>query len=66
MKTSTSSTNMNRSELQDTMIQQILDDMDIKTMMAILYDNMSESYDKYSDSELLEEVKEYYPHLLES
>ena len=47
------------------MIQQILDDMDIKTMMAILYDNMSESYDKYSDEELKEEVKEYYPHLLE-
>ena len=58
-------TDMNRSELQDNMIQQILDDMDIKTMMAILYDNMSESYDKYSDSELMEEVKEYYPHLLE-
>ena len=58
-------TEMNRSELQDNMIQQILDDMDIKTMMAILYDNMSESYDKYSDSELIEEVKEYYPHLLE-
>ena len=57
--------NMNRSSLQDNMIQQILDDMDIKTMMAILYDNMSESYDKYSDSELMEEVKEYYPHLLE-
>ena len=56
---------MNRSDLQDNMIQQILDDMDIKTMMAILYDNMSESYDKYSDSELMEEVKEYYPHLLE-
>ena len=57
--------NMNRSELQDNMIQQILDDMDIKTMMAILYDNMSESYDKYSDKELVEEVKEYYPELLE-
>ena len=56
---------MNRSELQDNMIQQILDDMDIKTMMAILYDNMSESYDKYSDEELLEEVKEYYPDLLD-
>ena len=56
---------MNRSELQDNMIQQILDDMDIKTMMAILYDNMSESYDKYSDKEILEEVKEYYPHILE-
>ena len=56
---------MNRSELQDNLIQQILDDMDIKTMMAILYDNMNESYDKYSDSELIEEVKEYYPHLLD-
>ena len=56
---------MNRSELQDTMIQQILDDMDIKTMMAILYDSMSGSYDKYSDEELITEVKEYYPELLE-
>ena len=51
--------------LQDNMIQQILDDMDIKTMMAILYDNMSESYDKYSVDELIAEVEEYYPHLLE-
>lgn len=56
---------MNRSELQDNLIQQILDDMDIKTMMAMLYDMMDESYDKYSDSELIEEVKEYYPHLLD-
>ena len=56
---------MNRSSLQDNMIQQILDDMDIKTMMAILYDQMDENFDKYSDSELIEEVKEYYPHLLE-
>ena len=58
-------TDMNRDQLQDTMIQQILDDMDIKTMMAILYDSMSEDYDKYSDEEILEEVKEYYPHILE-
>ena len=56
---------IDRDQLQDAMIQQILDDMDIKTMMAILYDCMSEDYDKYSDEEILEEVKEYYPHLLE-
>jgi len=56
---------IDRDQLQDTMIQQILDDMDIKTMMAILYDNMSESYDKYSTDELIAEVEEYYPHLLE-
>ena len=58
-------TEIDRSVLQENMIQQILDDMDIKTMMAILYDNMSESYDKYSDAELFEEVKEYYPHLMD-
>ena len=56
---------IDRDELQDNLINQILDDMDIKTMMAILYDNMSESYDKYSVDELIEEVEEYYPHLLE-
>ena len=56
---------IDRDTLQDSMIQQILDDMDIKTMMAILYDNMQESYDKYSIDELISEVEEYYPHLLE-
>ena len=56
---------IDRDELQASLINQILDDMDIKTMMAILYDNMSESYDKYSVDELIAEVEEYYPHLLE-
>ena len=56
---------IDRDALQDNMINQILDDMDIKTMCAILYDNMSESYDKYSVDELIAEVEEYYPHLLE-
>ena len=56
---------IDRDQLEEAMIQQILDDMDIKTMMAILYDNMSESYDKYSVDELIAEVEEYYPHLLE-
>ena len=56
---------IDRDQLQDAMINQILDDMDIKTMMAILYDNMSESYDKYSVDELIAEVEEYYPDLLD-
>ena len=63
--TQTNDNIIDRDALQDAMIQQILDDMDIKTMMAILYDNMSESYDKYSVDELIAEVEEYYPHLLE-
>jgi len=57
---------VDRDQLQDQLINQILDDMDIKTMMALLYDMMDESYDNYSVNELIQEAEEYYPHLLES
>ena len=56
---------MNRSDLQENLIQQILDDMDLDGLMQLAYDYMDESYGKYSDEELKEEVKEYYPHILE-
>ena len=56
---------IDRDVLQDKLINQILDDMDIQTMMAILYDDMRESYDQYSVDQLIAEVEEYYPHLLE-
>ena len=56
---------IDRDALQDQLINQILDDMDIQTMMAILYDDMNESYDQYSVDQLIAEVEEYYPHLLE-
>ena len=56
---------MNRDELQSKLIHQMLDDMDLKTIMSVLYDFMDASYDKYTETELIEEVKEYYPDLLE-
>ena len=56
---------MNRSALQDQLIQQILDDMDLKTMTQLCYDYLDEGYAKYSDEELLTECEEYYPELLE-
>ncbi len=56
---------MNRSELQDDLITQMLDDMDLKTMASLLYDYMNHNYDKYTEEELIEEVEEYYPHILE-
>ena len=55
---------MTRDELQSKLIYQMLEDMDLKTMMSVLYDFMDASYDKYSEEELTEEVKEYYPELL--
>ena len=56
---------MNRSELQQQLVNDMIDGMDHKTMWQVLDSYMMESYDKYSDEELMEEVKEYYPHLLE-
>lgn len=58
-------TDMNRSELQQQLIDEMIDGMDHKTMWQILDSYMMESYDKYTDEELMEEVKEYYPHILE-
>ena len=62
--TETTENIINRDELQASYINQVLDDMDIKDMMAILYDYMDVEFDKYSVDELIEEVEEYYPHLL--
>ena len=58
-------TDMNRSELQQQLVDEMIDGMDHKTMWQILDSYMMESYDKYTDEELMEEVKEYYPELLE-
>ena len=58
-------TDMNRSELQQQLINSVIDGMDFKTMWSVLYDYMDASYDKYSVDELIEEVQEYYPELLE-
>ena len=56
---------IDRDELQANYINLILDGMDIKDMMRILYDQFDENLDKYTVTELIEEVKEYYPELLE-
>lgn len=57
-------TNMNRSELQDKFIANILADMDVKTMMQTAYYYINDCYDKLSSEELQKEVKEHYPELL--
>ena len=56
---------MNRSELQRNMIDAIVDGMDMEMLCQLACDALSTTYDEYSDDELMEEVKEYYPHLLE-
>ena len=57
--------NMNRQELQRDMIDAIVDGMDMEMLCSLACDALSTTYDEYSDEELMEEVKEYYPELLE-
>ena len=56
---------IDRDNLQDAYINEIIDGMDIKDLMRIVYDNLEQNLDQYSVDELIEEVSEYYPHLLE-
>jgi hypothetical protein len=60
------STEINRQELIADYAQQILDGMDMKTMECFVYDTLVENLSSYSDEQLVEEVAEYNPELLES
>jgi hypothetical protein len=56
----------NRTELQESYIQQLIDGMDYKTMERFVYDTLEENLTNYTDEELITEVTDYYPELLES
>lgn len=58
-------TQMNRQELLDAYIDRILDNMSTKDLMRIVGDQIEENLSGYSDEELIAEVSEYYPELLE-
>ena len=57
---------IDRDTLQDAYINEMIDSMDLKDLMALVYDMMSVEFDKYSVNELIEEVEYNYPHLLEN
>jgi len=56
---------MNRDQLQNDYIESIIDGMDHKDLWQYVYDTLEQNLEKYSDEELVTEVKDYYPHLLE-
>jgi len=56
---------MNRTELLDAYIDRILDNMSTKDLMRLVGDQIEENLSGYSDEELIAEVEEYYPELLE-
>ena len=56
---------MNRQQLLETYIEEIIEGMDHKSMYQYVYDNLYDHLNKYDEEELIGEVKDYYPHLLE-
>ena len=61
----TSNNSINRDSLQEAYIESIIDGMDHKSMYQFVYDTLDGNLDDYTTEELVTEVKDYYPELLE-
>lgn len=56
----------NRDSLIYTFAERMVYDMDGDTLAMYALERLREDYDQYSDEQLLAEVAEYYPDLLEN
>ena len=65
MMTQTTDNIIDRDELQQNLIDRIVDDMDLKTLMQLVAEQLDHNYDDYTVDQLIAEVEEYYPDLLE-
>ena len=65
MQTETMDNIIDRDKLQDDMINRIIDGMDMDGLCQLAYDYLNENYDKYSVDELITEVEEFYPDMME-
>jgi regulator of protease activity HflC (stomatin/prohibitin superfamily) len=55
---------IDRDQLQEAYIESIIDGMDHKSLWQYVYDNLNDHLDKYTVDELITEVEDYYPELL--
>ena len=55
----------NREKLIEDYASLIVDGMDVKTMEQFVYDTLVSNLESYDDAELIKEVTEYNPELLE-
>ena len=59
------SNTFNREELVEAYIDRLLDNMSTKDLLRIVGEQMEENLTSYTDEELISEVQEYYPDLIE-
>jgi hypothetical protein len=57
--------NLNRDSLIQDYAQLIVEGMDMDTLVSFVYDTLVSNLESYSDEDLLSEVTEYNPELLE-
>jgi len=53
------------STLVDRYAEQLMDSMDMKTMEQFVYDTLVENLTNYTHDELISEISDHYPELLE-
>ena len=63
--TETNDNIIDRDQLQEAYINMIVDGMDWKTMEQFVYDTIDANLDNYTVEELITEVEDYYPELLQ-
>ena len=61
----TSTNIMDKDQLINDYVTEVVDGMDLKDCLAMLHDFITDSYRDYTIEEIKEEVEAYYPHLLE-
>lgn len=54
-----------RSELQREFVYRIVEDMDMDTLVLHMQDFLHKEFDYLSNEQLVDEVRDYYPDLLE-
>jgi hypothetical protein len=57
--------NLNRDSLIQDYAQLIVEGMDMDTLVSFAYDTLVSNLESYTDTDLINEVKEYNPELLE-
>ena len=58
-------TQVNRQELIDNYANRTIDDMSVEDMQILLYDFITENFDSLETEQLISEVSEVYPDLLQ-
>ena len=56
---------MNKDNLIEAYIDVLIDNMDWDTMRQFVGERLWDEYNDYTESQLVNEVREYYPNLLE-